>query len=128
MHLASWAQEHPQDEVVNNARLRAKMLDKVQTVQDLNEITADLPDIYKKWMEATIPRSDFKDEKSWIETMKSRILNTLVQHKLVVILQIQSREFQAVKAAEVRELTAKKSLWTRDLTLVSTRRSRDLLN
>jgi len=105
---ASWAQEHPQDEVVNNARLRAKMLDKVHAVQDLNEITADLPDIYKKWMEATIPRSDFKDEKSWIETMKSRILNTLVQHKLVVILQIQSREFQAVKAAEVRELTAKK--------------------
>jgi hypothetical protein len=104
---ASWAQEHPQEEVVDYT-LRRKMLDKVQTMQDLTEITDQLPEFYKKWMELEVPRSKFKDEKSWIESLKSGILDTLVQHKLVIVLQVQSREFQAVKAAEVLELTAKK--------------------
>ena len=40
--------------------------------------------------------------------MKTRVLDFLVQHKLVIVAQIDSRKFRAVKAGEVRELTAKK--------------------
>jgi ArsR family metal-binding transcriptional regulator len=84
------------------------LLQKVQTLRDLNEVIADLPDIYKEWMERAIPRSEFKEEKNWIESVKSKILDMLVQHRLVVILQLESQEFKAFKAGEVRELTSKK--------------------
>ena len=105
---ASWAQQHPAEEEINDVGRRAKLLEKVQTLQDLNEVIADLPDIYKRWMDAAIPRSQFKDEKSWIDGVKSKILDMLVQHRLVVILHIESQQFKAFKAGEVRELTAKK--------------------
>jgi hypothetical protein len=77
-------------------------------LQDLNEVIADVPDLYKRWMDAAIPRSEFKDEKSWIDAIKSKILDMLVAQRLVVILQLESQEFKAVKAGEVRELTSKK--------------------
>jgi hypothetical protein len=105
---ASWAQEHPDEEVVNNAIKRGRMIDEVQTLEDLTKITDQLPKLYKTWMEQVLPRSQFKDEKSWIESVKARILDTLVQHKIVILLQLQSQEFRAVKATEVREITAKK--------------------
>jgi hypothetical protein len=106
---ASWAQQHPAEEEISDVGRRAKLLENVRTLQDLNEVIADVPDLYKRWMDAAIPRSEFKDEKSWIDAIKSKILDMLVAQRLVVILQLESQEFKAVKAGEVRELTSKKS-------------------
>jgi hypothetical protein len=105
---ASWAQQHPAEEEISDVGRRAKLLENVRTLQDLNEVIADVPDLYKRWMDAAIPRSEFKDEKSWIDAIKSKILDMLVAQRLVVILQLESQEFKAVKAGEVRELTSKK--------------------
>ena len=105
---ASWAQQHPAEEEISDAGRRAKLLENVRTLQDLNEVTADVPDLYKMWMDAAIPRSQFKDEESWIDAIKSKILDMLVAHRLVVILHLESQQFKAFKAGEVRELTAKK--------------------
>ena len=105
---ASWAQKHPAEEEISDAGRRAKLLENVRTLQDLNEVTADVPDLYKMWMDAAIPRSQFKDEESWIDAIKSKILDMLVAHRLVVILHIESQQFKAFKAGEVRELTSKK--------------------
>jgi hypothetical protein len=52
------------------------LLENVRTLQDLNEVIADVPDLYKRWMDAAIPRSEFKDEKSWIDAIKSKILGS----------------------------------------------------
>ena len=105
---ASWAQEHPKEEDLEDAFRRAKMLEKVHTVNDVTEIVDQLPELYKTYLEQAVPRSNFKDENDWIQFMKTRVLDFLVQHKLVIIAQIDSRKFRAVKAGEVRELTAKK--------------------
>ncbi|MGB7006654.1 MAG: hypothetical protein WBE05_19865, partial [Pseudolabrys sp.] len=58
--------------------------------------------------ERGVPRANFKDEKSWLESFKSQILDKLVQLRLVIIFEIESDEFRAAKAAKVRDLIAKK--------------------
>jgi hypothetical protein len=61
---ASWAQQHPAEEEVNDAGRRAKLLEKVQTLQDLNEVIADVPDLYKRWMDAAILDRNSKMKKA----------------------------------------------------------------
>ena len=38
-----WAQQHPDEELVNNAIWRAEMLGEIQTVEELNQITDRFP-------------------------------------------------------------------------------------
>jgi hypothetical protein len=102
-----WAQQHPDEEHVNDAIWRTEMLGEM-TVKELTRITDQFPSLYKHWLERAIPRSDFEDEKSWLESLKSQILDKLVQHKLVILLEIESDKFQAAKAAKVRDLIANK--------------------
>jgi hypothetical protein len=95
-----WAQQHPDEELVNNAIWRAEVLGEIQTVEELNRI--------KEWLERGVPRANFKDEKSWLESFKSQMLDKLVQLRLVIIFEIESDKFRAAKAAKVRDLIAKK--------------------
>ena len=103
-----WAQQHPDEELVNNAIWRAEVLGEIQTVEELNRITDQFPPPFKEWLERGVPRANFKDEKSWLESFKSQILDKLVQLRLVIIFEIESDEFRAAKAAKVRDLIAKK--------------------
>ena len=103
-----WAQQHPDEELVNNAIWRAEVLGEIQTVEELNRITDQFPPLFKEWLERGVPRANFKDEKSWLESFKSQILDKLVQLRLVIIFEIESDKFRAAKAAKVRDLIAKK--------------------
>ena len=107
---ATWLQQHPGDEQVTHAIVLAEELDRTQTVQDANNVIFKLPEFYKKWLERKVPRSKFKDHKSWILNLKSGIQYLLATADMIIDETALTLAFEAERAAELRELTSKKLL------------------
>jgi hypothetical protein len=104
----TWAQEYPGDQVLVYVGTLADKLDGTQTFESVTEVISRLPELYKKWIERIVPRSEFKDEKSWGQSVKSGILYLRMQHDMFINENIQSLAFEAEIAAQVRELTSEK--------------------
>ena len=102
-------------------------LDTVETMEGATALMAYFPERYQKWIEEEVPRRNFKDAKSWIQTLKPRILD-LAREDMRFARATESMRYKTNKATYLRELTAKKSLSTRGSMLASIRRSRGLLN
>ena len=104
------ANDHPQEDVLNRVDALENMIDETAKLEDVMQVINQLPEVYKNWIERKIPRSEFKDEKSWIQGVKSEMHSLVVAHEKIVIVETQDLRFKAEKAVKLRELTAKKSL------------------
>jgi hypothetical protein len=85
----------------------AKMLDVAPTLEEATAITAYLPEAYQKWIAEQAPQSGFKDAKSWIQSVKQRILDLAAGHASFAKA-TESMAYKANKATYLRELTAEK--------------------
>jgi hypothetical protein len=103
-----------------------ELLDGAQTAAEAAIQIAHLPADYQTWLADEVPRSNFQDDKSWIESLKPKLLSYLEAH-VKFANATRSMPYKVNKATFMRELTAKKSLWTRGSMRVSTRRSSDWL-
>jgi hypothetical protein len=98
---ATWAQEHPGEEELNDMDLFAKALDEAALI-------ASLPQRYREWIETNLPQSKFINAQLWIRRLKSAMPDSIVIHELSVMKEQTSLAFKAEKAALLRDLTAKK--------------------
>jgi hypothetical protein len=105
---ATWAQEHPGDEVIGYAHTRASHLDRAETFEDAAAIISTLPEQYRMWIERECPRSKFKDAEKWIQTLKTYIKIKSIALDSAIMDEVESLSFQAKTAALVRDLIAKK--------------------
>jgi hypothetical protein len=106
---ATWAQEHAGEEELNYADALARVLEHAQSVEDVTEIIAVLPDRYREWIETKYHRSNFfNDAQSWIRSVKSIIPKLIEGYEITVMDERRSPAFKAEKAALLRDLTAKK--------------------
>jgi hypothetical protein len=103
---ATWGQFHQNADEIKRVVLLANLLDRAKTLEDVMNITVQLPELYKKSIE-DVPRSNFKDDKSWIQSLNSKILELAAGHESFTI-ENQSFAFRAEKMGRLRELTAKK--------------------
>ena len=72
------------------------------------QVRVSMPQVYREYLEKECPRSKFTDDKSWIESLRARILNLMTWHKFYVIEQKKMPGSKARTAALVREITSKK--------------------
>jgi hypothetical protein len=107
---ATWAQEHPGDEVIAYADTRASHLDRAETFEDAAVIISTLPEQYRRWIEQECPRSQFNDAEKWIQILKKYIQIKSLALDSSIMDEHESLSFQAKKAALVRDLIAKKIL------------------
>jgi hypothetical protein len=83
------------------------MLDKAQTLEQANVVTRQLPEFYQQRIAEEVPRSNFKDDKSWIQSLGDRIASYIVAAAKYAAA-TQSMAYKASKTTYLRELTAKK--------------------
>ena len=105
----------------------ADEMEDAETLEQATKWISILPEEYGKWVEETVPRSSFDDDKSWIEAVTLKILRIAGERERIARTRIDLTG-QTHRSANLRELTAKKSPSTRGSMLRSTERSRDLLN
>jgi hypothetical protein len=105
---AVWAQEHADEEELDYVAKVAAMLGHAKGVEEVTGLIAVLPDLYRKWIEQECPRSKIDDAQSWIQCVKSKILEIMRVRQSNMIEQEHSRAFKGKKAALLRDLTAKK--------------------
>jgi hypothetical protein len=104
---ATWGQFHQNADEIKYVVHLANLLDVAQTLGDAMGITAHLPELYKKSIEEVLQSDSFKDDKSRIQSLKSRILNLAAGHESFTI-DTQSLAFKAERVSHLRELTGKK--------------------
>ena len=83
------------------------LLDKAQTMEEATVVTRQFPEFYQQRIAEEVPRSNFKDDKSWIQGLGNRIASVAVaQAKFAAA--TQGMAYKASKTTYLRELTAKK--------------------
>jgi hypothetical protein len=80
------------------------ILDNAETFEEATNLTRLLPAEYRDWVAKEAPRSNFKDDKTWIQTLTSKIRYFAKGHQLYA----NAAEGLTSKATYLRELTAKK--------------------
>ena len=105
---ATWAEEHPGEEELNYVDSLTRMLDHVQSFEEVTAFVASLPGMYKEWINSEYPRAKFNEAQSWIQSLKAAMPILIQVHELIVIRRTHDLSFKAEKAAQLRELTAKK--------------------
>jgi hypothetical protein len=104
---ATWGQSHQNSDEIKHVVSLAHLIDRAKTFEDAMNFADQLPELYKKPIK-DVPRSNFKDDKSWMQCLKSKILDLAeVQENFTIA--TQSFAFKAEKMGHLRELTAKKS-------------------
>lgn len=103
---ATWGQFHQNADEIKYVVHLANLLDVAQTLGDAMVVTAKLPELYKNSIEE-LQSDSFKDDKSRIQSLKSRILNLAAGHESFTI-DTQSLAFKAERVSHLRELTGKK--------------------
>ena len=103
----TWAREHSEQEVLNTIDRYAGMLDANWNPKALTEFIDQLPERYRQCVKS-IPRSEFNDEQSWIQSLKSIIQEMIELDEARIILQEERPRYKAEKATQLRELLAKK--------------------
>jgi hypothetical protein len=83
------------------------MLDANWNPKALTEFIDQLPERYRQCVKS-IPRSEFNDEQSWIQSLKSIIQEMIELDEARIILQEERPRYKAEKATQLRELLAKK--------------------
>src|SRR5262249_2890720 len=104
---ATWGQFHQNADEIKQVLHIAKLLDVAQTLEDAMGLTARLPELYKKSIEEVLQSDSFQDDKSRIQSLKSRILYIAEGHEDFTI-ETKSFTLKAEKMGHLRELTEKK--------------------
>jgi hypothetical protein len=105
----------------------ADEMEDAETLEQQLNGSQSFPRSTERWVEETVPRSSFDDDKSWIAAVTLKILKIAGEHERIARTRIDLTG-ESHRSANLRELTAKKSPSTRGSMLRSTERSRDLLN
>ena len=84
------------------------LLDNSETLEEATVVTGHLPELYRERIAETVPRSKFKDDKSWIQSLGDRIASFAVAHAKFAAA-TQSMAYKASKTTYLRELTSKKN-------------------
>jgi ribosomal protein S13 len=99
--------QYQDEDVIRHVNYIMELLDGAQTAAEAAIQIAHLPADYQTWIAQEVPRSNFQDEKSWIESLKSKLLSYLEAH-VKFANATRSMPYKVNKATFMRELTAKK--------------------
>jgi len=81
------------------------MLDQAETVEQANPFISMLPEAYGEWIEEEAPRSEFEDDRSWIECVWEKILILSGTRERLARVKLDGK---CNRNANLRELTGKK--------------------
>ena len=85
----------------------ADEMEDAETLEQATKWISILPEEYGKWVEETVPRSSFDDDKSWIAAVTLKILKIAGEHERIARTRIDLTG-QSHRSANLRELSAKK--------------------
>jgi len=84
----------------------ADEMEDAETLEQATRWISILPEEYGKWVEETVPRSSFDDDKSWIAAVTLKILRIAGERERIARTRIDLTG-QTHRSANLRELTAK---------------------
>lgn len=105
---ATWVQQHEDEEQLwFVSEYFLKKLVGAEKIEDVTSLSLRLPNMYREYIEQ-FPRTNFDDDQSWIQSVKSNITKLMHVHDDIITDEYQTLSFKGKKAALLRDLTAKK--------------------